>query len=179
MENLIDMTIGFHAMGSLEATFITEGDVLVYEGLFNGELEGFMMRDLRGRAEIGKEAVRLTEARGLVNGATFEGTGLFDLSDPDNVHFVLEGDVADVDMARGLVPGEEDLPVTDGHGRLRIEHTDVPLWTRVTGRLHDGRIEVAPFDTCVVDVEAWEDSLTFNSVDLQYRDLRALLKGTQ
>ncbi|PID81190.1 hypothetical protein CSB20_03735, partial [bacterium DOLZORAL124_64_63] len=177
VEDLIDMTIGFKARGKLDATFVTEGESLVYEGVFHGDLEGFQMRDLRGRAEITEEEVRLTEARGEVNGATFTGVGRFDLTDPRNVHFVLEGDVAEVDMAKGLVPGEENLPVTNGHGRLRIEHTDVPQWTRVTGRLQDGHIEIAPFDTCVVDVEAWEDSLRFNSVDLQYRDLRAMLDG--
>lgn len=177
VEDLIDMTIGFRARGCLEATLVTEGEYLVYEGIFDGELEGFQMRGLEGRALIGAEEVILTRAQGEVNEATFVGDGRFDLRNPENVRFVLQGDVADVDMSKGLVPEEDDLPLTDGHGRLKIEHTDVPMWTRVTGRLHDGRIEMAPFDSCLVDVEAVGDSVIFNHVELHYKDLHALLKG--
>lgn len=177
VENLIDMTLGFRARGNLDAVFRSEDENIIYEGLFDGELEGYSMRDLRGRAVISEQEVVLSETSGRINGASFVGGGVFDLRDENNVRFVLEGDVADVNMARGLVPGEEDLPLTDGHGRLKIEHSDVPLWTRVTGRLREGRIEIAPFDSCVVDVEALGDSLIFNMVELHHADLSALLRG--
>ncbi len=177
VEALIDMTIGFKAEGDLKATFTTVAEDIVYEGLFQGELEGFRMSDLQGRAVIGKKEVLLTEARGLVNEAEFSGTGRFDIANTENVSFVIEGDVAQVNLANGLVPGEEDLPQTDGTGRLKIEHTDVPLWTRVSGVLHQGNIEIVPFDTCYVDVEATADSVVFKQVEVFYNELHALLEG--
>jgi len=177
VEALIDMTIGFKAEGDLKATLKTIDGNIVYEGLFSGELEGYNLRDLQGRAVIGKTEVLLTEARGIVNEAQFDGFGRFDISNSENVTFVLEGDVANVNMANGLVPGEEDLPVTDGYGRLRIEHTDAPLWTRVSGILHGGIIEIVPFDTCYVDVEATVDSVVFKQIEIYYKDLHALFEG--
>ncbi|MCP4291985.1 MAG: hypothetical protein GY780_09140 [bacterium] len=177
VEDLIDMTIGFKAAGNLNATFVSADDGIVYEGLFNGELEGYELRDLHGRAVIAGNEVRITNMDGTINEATFVGTGHFDISSKESVKFLLEGDVANVDMAKGLIPGEEDLPVTKGHGRLRIEHTDMPMWTRVSGVLNDGQIEIVPFDTCYVDVVAHENSLDFNQVELFYNDLHALLEG--
>ncbi len=177
VEELIDMTLGFRAQGDVDAHLGTENGNIVYEGLFQGELEGYQLRQLQARAVIGETEVRLTQARGIINDADFDGTGLFDISNPENIRFVLEGDVARVNLANGLVPDEEDLPITDGHGRLKIEHTDVPLWTRVSGVLNDGHIEIIPFDTCFVDVVATPDSVIFNQVEVYYKDLHAVLDG--
>ncbi|MFN2370876.1 MAG: translocation/assembly module TamB domain-containing protein, partial [Candidatus Krumholzibacteriia bacterium] len=117
------------------------------------------------------------DMRGRVNGAGFDGGGRIDIRDPANVTFVLEGDVTDVDLAKGLVPGEDDLPPTGGRGRLRIEHADNPLWTRVSGVLADGFIDILPFDQCLVDVTATPDSVFFDRVEVWYRDLHGLLTG--
>jgi hypothetical protein len=177
VEELIDMTLGFKAEGSVEAHLGTEDGKIVYEGLFDGELEGYRMQGLQARAVIGETEVLISEANGIINDADFSGTGRFDISNAENIKFVLEGDVARVNLANGLVPDEEDLPITDGHGKLRIEHTDVPMWTRVSGVLNDGLIEIIPFDTCFVDVEATADSVVFNQVEIYYKDLHAVLDG--
>jgi hypothetical protein len=178
VENLIDMTLGFNAVGDVTGTLESSGDTIFYQGLFGGELEGYQVSELRGKAVIAPREVILRDLSGVINGASFTGGGLFDISKSDSVAFVLEGDVRDVDMAKGLVIGEEDLPVTDGRGRLKIEHTDHPLWTRVTGVLHDGFIEIVPFDTCYVDVVALTDEVVFNQVEVFHRDLHAVLSGT-
>jgi hypothetical protein len=178
IENLIDMTIGFSAAGAAEATLVKTGDVVVYEGVFTGILEGYEASDLFGRATITNgEEVRLEGLTGNINGADFKGEGLFDIRDSERVTFYLEGDVENVDMSRGLIPGEDEMPVTDGAGRLRIEHSDNPEWTRVTGVLHDGFIEIMPYDTCYVDVVAAPDSVFFNRVELMYGAIHGMLEG--
>ncbi|MCB1183698.1 translocation/assembly module TamB domain-containing protein [bacterium] len=177
VENLIDQTIGFKARGDIVGTFTADADTLLYEGVFTGELEGYTMEKLAGRALIKGSLVELDGLSGEINGASFTGRGTFDVADSDNVKFILDGDVANVDMSRGLVPGEEDLPVTDGHGSLRIEHTDRPLWTRVSGVMYDGVIEIVPFDTCYVDVEAYADTVVFKRVEVFHNDLHGLLEG--
>jgi hypothetical protein len=75
------------------------------------------------------------------------------------------------------LPGEDEMPVTGGAGRLRIEHSDNPEWTRVTGVLNDGFIEIMPFDTCYVDVVATPDSVFFNRVELMYGAIHGMLEG--
>ncbi len=177
IEDLIGQNIGFKAHGDAVATIRADADSLVYDGVFTGELEGFAMEEVAGRALVGKTAVLLEGMHGKVNGATFSGGGVVDISDKRNVRFVLEGDVADVDLAKGLVPGEDDLPPTDGAGRLRIEHADHPMWTRVSGWLGNGRIDILPFDNCLVDVTATPDSVYFDRVEVWYRDLHGLLTG--
>jgi hypothetical protein len=177
VEDLIDQSIGFNAAGDVVGTFVMTGDTLVYDGVFSGDLEGYRADGLDGRVVVTPTAVLIEDMQGRINEASFTGGGLFDITDSEAVTFFLEGDVTDVDMSQGLVPGEQDLPVTDGRGRLRIEHSDDPLWTRVTGVLEDGFIEIMPFDTCYVDVEATGDSVVFNRVEVFYRDLHALLEG--
>ncbi len=177
IESLVRQRLGFKARGDVAATLRANADTLVYEGVFSGELEGYAVTGMNCRAIVGKRDVWLEDLVGEVNGATFSGRGHFDISDSASVTFVLEGDADGVNLANGLVPGEDDLPVTDGHGRLRIEHTDRPLWTRVTGLVHDGHIEIMPFDACEIDVEATPSGVVFNNVDLRHRDLRAVLQG--
>jgi len=177
VENLIDQSIGFKARGNLIGRFDAADDTLWYEGIFSGEVEGYQARGLAGKAVVRGDEVLLSDLRGTINGADFSGAGRFDVTNPENVTFVLSGDVNDVDLAKGLVLGEEDLPVTDGAGRLRIEHSDSPMWTRVSAVLHDGFIETIPFDTCYVDVEAYADTVVFNQIEVFYRDLHAELAG--
>ncbi len=177
VEELIDMRLGFKAQGSVDAYLGTEEGNIVYEGLFQGELEGYHMQQLQARAVISENKVVLTQAQGIINDADFDGTGFFDISNSENIKFVLEGDVGRVNLANGLVPDEEDLPATNGFGRLKIEHTDVPMWTKVSGRLNQGFIETIPFDTCYVDVEATPDSVIFNHVEIYHEDLHAILEG--
>jgi hypothetical protein len=177
IENLVGQRLGFKARGEVAATLRADADSLVYDGVFTGELEGYAITGMNCRAIVGKRDVRLEGLTGEVNGATFTGRGHVDISDKLSVTFVLEGDATGVNLANGLVPGEEDLPATDGRGRLRIEHTDRPQWTRVTGLVHDGHIEIMPFDACEIDVEATPAGVVFNNVDLRHRDLRAVLQG--
>ncbi len=177
VENLIDQALGFTAAGDIAGTFAREDGTVFYQGVFTGEVEGYEVRDLTGRATITNEEVLLEDMVGNINGASFEGRGRFDIRDELSIHFVLEGDVRNVDMAKGLVPGEEEMPHTGGSGRLRIEHTDLPEWTRVTGVLNDGFIEIMPFDTCYVDVIATGDSVLFNRVEIMYGSLFGMLEG--
>ena len=177
VEELIDQSIGFQATGDIYGSLVARGDTLHFEGVFDGLLGGYEMVGLRGRAVITRDQVLLQDLEGRVNGAGFTGVGVFDLTDPRSVSFVLEGDVQDVNVADGLVPDEDDLPQTDGHGHLRIEHTDNPMWTRVVGYLRSGFIEIMPFDSCHVDIEAAGDSVVFKEVDLVYRDLSVVLDG--
>ncbi len=177
VEDLLDQRIGFKAKGDIDATLHTQADTLVYDGVFTGELEGYRMDGLRGRALITAHYVDLSDMTGKVNGATFTGGGRFDIRDSQQVKFVLEGRVKDVDLAKGLVPDQEDLPRTDGTGTLKIEHTDHPLWTRVTGTLQDGFIDILPFTSCDLDVVATADSLVFQGVKLRDGDLAIDLTG--
>ncbi len=177
VEDLIDLNLGFAARGSMDATFITVGDSLHFNGGFSGELEGYDISRVTGKAIITEDDVFLSDLLGNINGADFDGFGSFNISDPLSITFFLEGDVTNVDLARGLIPDEEDLPVTNGWGHVRIDHTDIPLWTGVQGILKDGYIETIPFDTCSVHVEATADSVIFRRMDLVYKDLHAQVTG--
>jgi hypothetical protein len=177
IEHLVRLRLGFKAQGDVDATLRANADTLVYQGVFTGVLEGYDITAMSCRAIVGKRDVWLEDLAGDVNGATFSGRGHFDISTPDAVTFVLEGDATGVNLANGLVPGEEDLPQTSGYGRLRIEHTDKPMWTRVTGLMQDGHVELMPYESCDIDVEATPKGVLFNRVDLRHRDLRAELTG--
>ncbi len=176
VEELLDLKLGFAARLDLEAAFRSRGDSLSIDGVFDGELEGYRLQRVVGRGLVTPGSLHWRELQGGVNGTRFDGRGDFDLSDPASVRFVLEGDVADVNLAAGLVPGEE-LPATDGHGHLVITHQDVPLWTHVTGYLLDGRLDRVPFDSCAVDVEADAAGVTFHEIELERPGLRARLTG--
>jgi len=177
IENLIDQSLGFSAAGDITGSFTRIDETVFYEGVFSGELEGYDVRDVTGRVTINDEEVLLEDMIGIINGASFQGGGSIDIRNPDSVYFVLEGDVRDVDISKGLVPGEDEMPITGGSGRLRIEHTDQPMWTRVTGVLNDGFIEIMPFDTCYVDVVAEGSAVTFNRIEIMYANLHGMLEG--
>lgn len=178
VENLIDLTIGFHARGDLQGTFTSANDTVIYQGVFNGDLEGYRMQDLVGRAVIADDRVVVDGLQARVNDAWFDGSGLFLVPDEEHVSFVLEGEVADANLAAPLVIDAHDLPRTNGRGRLKIEHTVTPEWTRVTGRLYDGFVEVAPFDSCLIDVVALPDSVRLEDVTLYYGPLTTRVTGT-
>jgi hypothetical protein len=177
IQNLVKHQLGFSAQGDVEATLRAKADTLVYDGVFTGVLEGYDMSGLNGRAIVSRRDVWLENLTGDVNGATIDGRGHFDISDSKAVTFVLEGEVTGVNLANGLIPGEMVLPQTSGAGRLRIEHTDHPMWTRVTGLMRDGHIEIMPYDACEFDIEATPGGVRFNQVGLRHRDLRAQLTG--
>ncbi len=177
VETLIDQTLGFNAEGDIEGTFRKSGDLVFYEGVFSGDVEGFQARDLAGSATISSQEVLLEGMAGTINGTGFEGGGSFDIRDESSVTFVLEGDVSNVDLSKGLIPGGDEMPRTDGVGRLRIEQSLNPEWTRVTGVLNDGFIEIMPFDTCYVEVVAVGDSVYFNRIEIMYGNLHGMLEG--
>jgi len=177
VENLIDDNIGLQASGDLVGSFRAAGDTLWYEGVFSGEVEGLDASDLSCEATVLPTEVRLRRLAGVINGASVRGVGDFDITDPDNVKFVIEGEAENVDLAAGLVPGEDEMPTTDGSGHFRIEHTDVPLWTKVSGQLRDGRLASIPFDTCLVDLEAFADTVVFHRVELTTPQMTLALTG--
>lgn len=177
IENLLDMSLGFAARGDLTGRFGAAGDTVLFLGEFSGELEGYRMSNLYGRVAAGPERVLLERMDGKVNGTHFQGSGWIDLRQNAATNLRLEGEVSDVDLAAGLVPGEEDLPPSDGWGRLIVEHGEEPLWTRVSGLLRDGHVSVLPFDSCRVDVYATADSVRFDRADFWYSDLEAQLRG--
>jgi len=177
VENLIDQALGFNAAGDITGSFTRKDGTVFYEGVFSGEVEGFEARDLTGRVIINDEEVLLEDMVGVINGASFEGGGSIDIRDPDSTYILLEADVRDVDLSKGLVPGEDEMPRTGGSGRLRIEYTNRPEWTQVTGVLNDGFIEIMPFDTCYVDVIATAGSVFFNRIEIMYANLHGMLEG--
>jgi hypothetical protein len=177
VENLIDQALGFTATGDIAGSFTRKEETVYYQGVFSGNVEGYDARDLTGRVVINDEEVLLQDMIGVINGASFHGGGSIDIRDPNSVYLLLEGDVRDVDISKGLVPGEDEMPITGGSGRLRIEHTDQPEWTRVTGVLNDGFIEIMPFDTCYVDVVADGGAVTFNRIEIMYANLHGMLEG--
>ncbi len=177
VEILLDESLGFEAEGRVAGRFFAAGDTIIFLGDFDGILEGYRMENVYGRVAVDTQMVFLERMDATVNGAHFRGGGWIDLREDADTSLRLEGDVADVDLAKGLVIGEDDLPSTDGWGRFVIEHGEDPLWTRVTGDLRNGFVAVLPFDSCHVEVFATPDSVVFDRIDLHYRDLRVDLTG--
>lgn len=175
VENLLDMTLGFMAAGDLDGRFWHDGDLLHFAGEFVGELEGYDVEALAGTATVSPVLVDLTAVDGRFNGAGFRGTGSVTLVEP--VVLTLDGEATDVDLSRGLVPGDEDLPPSGGHGRLHIVHRAIPQQATVSGVLRDGFIADVPFDSCRVLVETDADSVRFRHAELWYRELHADLTG--
>ena len=52
IENLLDLRLEFAAAGNLTATFTGRSDTLIYDGIFSGELEGYRLKEVSGRAII-------------------------------------------------------------------------------------------------------------------------------
>ncbi len=176
VENLIDMTLGFIASGDAQMLLTARGDTVRFDVAFTGELEGYRLDGVRGRAVLSPTELVWDGLEGRINGAWFSGGGVFDIADPLDVTFVLEGDVADVDLSQGLVP-ETDLPPTDGRGRMHLWRRDAADLTQVSGWLCDGFVADVPFDTLRVDVDADPAGVTFRTLDLAYRGQRAHLTG--
>ncbi|MFH1841830.1 MAG: translocation/assembly module TamB domain-containing protein [bacterium] len=176
VENLLDTSLGFTAAGNVDIALTARNDTLTYTGTFSGELEGYRLENMYGDAVITLDQIWWHELSGRVNSAYFIGTGQFDIADPERVSFTLAGEVADVNLANDLVPGEE-LPATDGHGYLTIFHADDPLRTQVTGIMRDGFIADIPFDSCRINVVADDTSLALNGIDLFHSDQHVFLTG--
>ncbi|MDO9694589.1 MAG: translocation/assembly module TamB domain-containing protein [Candidatus Latescibacteria bacterium] len=176
VENLIDMTLGFVARGDAQMRLKARGDTVSFDVGFTGELEGYRLDGMSGRAVLSPTELVWDSLEGRINGAWFAGDGVFDVTDPLDVTFVLEGDVADVDLSQGLVP-ETDLPPTGGHGWLHLWRRDAADLTQVSGWLSDGFIADVPFDTMRVEVDADPAGVTFRTLDLAYRGQRAHLSG--
>ncbi len=152
------------------------GDTVRIDAAVDGRLEGYEVEGLRGWAVSLPGRLDWEQLRGRINGALFDGAGRFDFSDPGGAEFWLEGDVADVDLARNLIP-QTTLPPTDGHGRLWLHRREAVDETEVSGWLADGFIAEVPFDTCHVQVDAARGVARLAPVRLRYRDLTAVLTG--
>jgi hypothetical protein len=176
IENLIDMTLGFVARGDAEMRLQARGDTVTFDVGFTGELEGYRLDGVRGSAVLSPTELVWNRLAGRINGASFAGDGVFDITDPLDVTFVLEGDVADVDLSQGLVP-QTELPPTGGRGWLHLWRRDAADLTRVSGWLCDGFLADVPFDTVRVDIDADPAGVTYNRFDLAYRGQRARLTG--
>jgi hypothetical protein len=176
VEDLTGVALDFACTGDLQATIQSEGDSLLFDGLFTGELEGYQMDRVRGRAIIMPDAIDWYELEGTVNAAYFAGQMQIDLSQPGSTSFVLQGAVSDVDLSQRLVP-DETLPASDGSGQVTIFHRDDPEQTRVTGSLRDGFYAIFPFDSTYVDVEVIQDRVIYHQIDMFHRGQAARLTG--
>ncbi|MBK7703161.1 MAG: hypothetical protein IPI34_09865 [bacterium] len=176
VENLIDMTLGFVARGDAQLRLKARGDTVSFDVGFTGELEGYRLDDMRGRAVLSPTELVWDSLEGRINGAWFSGGGVFDVADPLDVTFVLEGDVADVDLSQGLVP-QSDLPPTGGRGRLHLWRRDAADLTRVSGWLCDGFLADVPFDTVRVEIDADPAGVSFRTLDACLPGQRARLTG--
>ncbi len=165
------------AEGSASAHIHAADDTVRFRGNFSGRLEGWQLAGTEAEAVITSQEVRFPRIRGRVNDAWFDGTVLVTKDADDAAVVLIEGDAADLDLSRGLVPDTPDLPRSWGHGRLRILHREADKSTLVTGRLAAGEIAIMPFDSAWVEVWATEDSLAFRRVDLRHRSILARLTG--
>lgn len=176
VENLIDMTLGFQAHGDVRMDLHARGDTLDFDVDFDGELEGYEFREFTGRATLTPRFLEFRSLSGRLNGALVSGRGRFDVTDTDDVIFRVTGSVADVDLARDLVPGVE-LPATDGWGEVEIWRREAAEATLVRGWLRDGYVADVPFDSLHVLVSGDADGVTFHSLDLLYGAAKARLDG--
>ena len=175
--NALRTRLGFRARGDVTAQVEVRADSVRFNGAFDGVLEGYRMEGVRGWALATKREMVWERLTGRVNGADFTGTGRFDVRDPADPEFWLEGEVTNVDLAQGLVP-KAKLPPSGGHGHLAIHRRQLVDETEVRGWLADGFIADVPFDTCRVIVRAAHGVAHLDRIDLRYRALRASLAGT-
>jgi len=176
VEELIDMTLGFSAVGDADLHLSSRGDTLSFDVDFDGTLEGYEFLGFSGRAALSPRFLDWESLSGRINGALFSGHGRFDVTESSDVIFRIEGNVADVDLSRGLVPDTE-LPETDGWGHLELWRRDATDATLVRGWLRDGRIADVPFDSLHVLVSAGAEGVVFHSLDMIYQAASAHLSG--
>ncbi len=176
VEELIDMTLGFKASGGARLDLTTRSDSLWLDISFQGELEGYRLEGLQGHCLLADGRLVWDQLEGRINGAWFTGNGSFDVRDPDDVTFQLRGDVADVDLARGLVP-DVILPESGGWGWINLWRRDRTNHTRVSGWLRDGYIAAVPFDSVSVSLEADDSGVTFHALELHNADQTAHITG--
>jgi len=176
IEDLIDMQLGFMAEGDTRLELTTRADSLWLDIDFQGKLEGYRLEGMQGRGLLADDVLTWRHLEGRINGAWFTGHGRFDVGDPDDVYFRLTGDVADVDLAKDLVPDIE-LPESDGWGWLSLWRRDSTNQTRVSGWLRDGYIAAVPFDSVSVSIEGDNTGVTFHAMELFHADQTAHLTG--
>jgi hypothetical protein len=174
---LTGINLEINAEGALAAHIRAAADTTRLVGTFSGNLEGWPLSGTEAEAVITSDEVRLPHVRGRVAEAWFDGTVLV-TQDPDGAAVVvIEGDASNLDISRGLIPNQSDLPHSAGRGRLRILHRQSDRSTLVTGRLAAGEIAIMPFDSAWVEIWATEDSLAFRRFDLRHRSILARLTG--
>jgi hypothetical protein len=177
IESLTGITLGFAATGrEVSLGLQSHGDSLALDIAFDGILEGYHLEGGRGRAVLTPGRLQWSELTARVNGSAFDGTALFLLRGEGATSFVMEGQVADVDLAQGLIPDTE-MPPTRGRGRLRIERDEARQGTRVAGVLYDGAIAKVDFDTCRFDVTADPAGVICDRLELRHRRQLAHLTG--
>lgn len=174
---LTGLRLDLHADGSIDLHVRAVPDTVHFDGYFTGRLESWPLEGAEGHAVITRELVDFYRVRGRVAGAWFDGSVRITKDDAGLAVVVIEGDGADLDLSRGLVPDTPDLPASQGRGRLRIVHHQADGSTVVTGRLVDGEIAIMPFDSARVDIWATQDTLAFRRFDLNHRSIAANLTG--
>jgi len=176
VEDLIDMTLGFEAIGDVTLLLQTRPDDMLIDIDFDGVLEDYELEGVQGRATLTESELVWSKLAGRINGALFSGTGEFEVSDPDDVIMHLAGNIADVDLSRDLVP-ETVLPETDGWGHLDLWRRESLDQTRVRGWLRDGHVAVIPFDTLYAEVDVDAEGVDFRVLDLAFDGQTAGLTG--
>ena len=174
---LTGIKLQINAEGSLAAHIRAAADTVRFTGNFSGRLEKWQLSGAEAEAVFTRTEAHFPHVRGRVSGAWFDGTVDVTKDAGGAVVVVIEGDAADLDLSRGLVPDTPDLPHSQGRGRLRILHRDADRSTLVTGRLAEGEIAIMPFDSAWVEVWARVDSVAFRRIDLRHRSILAKLTG--
>jgi len=177
VEDLIDVSLGFSAVGDVALDLSVRPDTLGLDVRFDGVLEDYDLVGFSGAAVVSGGIIDWSRMRGRINGAFFDGVGWFDARDSGDVTFQLTGDVADVDLSRDLVPGRA-MPPTAGWGWIDLWRRERTNATMITGRLADGSIAIVPFDSCAVDIETSDQGLWLERLDILHDGQRASLTGS-
>lgn len=179
VNELAGLGLDFAARGAIECEIAARADTVWFGGRFTGRFEHWDLQDVELGGAVVDDVADFPRVRGGIGGAWFEGTLQVDGRVPAGEVITIAGEGRDLDLQTGLIPDQDpaDLPLTDGHGRLRIVHTAVDEVTTVEAWLRDGRIEIMPFDSSRVHVRATPDSLQLRHVELWHRSLHAQLTG--
>ncbi len=175
VEELLDITLGFNASG--DASFVIAGrpDSLAMDIHYDGIIENYELSGMHGKCILENEILKWSEINTGVNGAEFDGVGLFDLSNND-LYFELEGNASNINVAENIVPGVA-LPESDCNGWVQIRRRNSSNETFVNAEVSDGFISILPFETCDVDIYANSDGVDIRDLNIHYNDLILTLSG--
>ena len=173
VSDLIGIPLDFAAAGDCDIHVGVVEDTVSLNMDFTGLLEEWELERAHGEAVIVDDVGWFPVVRGDCLDTHFDGTLRV-----DKKTIILEGDVFNANIERGLIPGGEELPKTAGDGYFRLVHTLADTSTHVVGWLQDGEVEIMPFDSCRVDVWATGDSLSFRELELDYGTVHARLAGS-